>query len=118
HCAGLLPGAPFHVQGTALPCHAGAFVVTRLRSHGTQTVDGGSSEGTLRNTLEAIPRGTGWAPPRRTPRPRIRGVQTAVVTGSSAQAQTIHTDAYGRIKVRFFWDRQGQQDHTSSCWIR
>jgi len=51
-------------------------------------------------------------------RPRIRGVQTAVVTGSSAQEQAIHVDKFGRIKVRFYWDRVGQQDDTSSCWMR
>src|SRR5262249_41380850 len=25
---------------------------------------------------------------------------------------------YGRIKVRFLWDRSGKQDDTSSCWLR
>jgi type VI secretion system secreted protein VgrG len=30
----------------------------------------------------------------------------------------IHTDAYGRIKVQFHWDREGNHDQHSSCWIR
>jgi type VI secretion system secreted protein VgrG len=29
-----------------------------------------------------------------------------------------HTDRFGRVKVQFFWDREGQHDENSSCWIR
>ncbi len=49
---------------------------------------------------------------------RSAACRRPIVTGSSTQEQTIHTDKYGRIKVRFYWDRIGQQDHTASCWIR
>ena len=57
-----------------------------------------------------------FAPP--TPaRPRIFGVQTATVVGPDGEE--IHTDPYGRIKVRMHWDREqrGQADDTS-CWLR
>ena len=30
----------------------------------------------------------------------------------------IHTDEYGRIKVQFHWDRVGEEDENSSCWMR
>lgn len=30
----------------------------------------------------------------------------------------IWTDKYGRAKVWFPWDREGQQDQDSSCWVR
>src|SRR5262249_46456007 len=30
----------------------------------------------------------------------------------------IHTDKHGRVKVQFHWDRRGQHDENSSCWIR
>ena len=53
---------------------------------------------------------------RRTPRPVMRGPQTAKVTG--APGDEITTDEYGRIKVKFFWDRSAMQDDNSSCWIR
>src|SRR6185312_3665940 len=42
--------------------------------------------------------------------------QTAVVTGPAGTE--IFTDKYGRIKVQFFWDRQGKKDEHSSCWVR
>jgi len=51
-----------------------------------------------------------------TPRPFVHGPQTAVVVGPSGDE--IHTDKYGRIKVQFRWDRLGESDENSSCWIR
>ena len=50
------------------------------------------------------------------PRPRIDGPQNAVVVGPPNEE--IYTDAYGRVKVQFPWDREGGQDEHSSCWIR
>ncbi len=51
-----------------------------------------------------------------TPKPIIAGVQTAVVTGPSADE--IFTDQYGRIKVQFHWDREGDKDDKTTCFIR
>jgi uncharacterized protein involved in type VI secretion and phage assembly len=41
---------------------------------------------------------------------------TAVVVGPPGEE--IHVDAYGRVKVRFHWDRRGVDDDRSSCWLR
>ena len=46
----------------------------------------------------------------------MRGSQTARVVGPSGEE--IHTDKYGRVMVQFPWDRQGNFDEKSSCWIR
>jgi type VI secretion system secreted protein VgrG len=54
--------------------------------------------------------------PRKTPKPYIRGPQTAFVVGKSGEE--IWTDKYGRVKVQFHWDRDGQNDEKSSCWVR
>ena len=32
--------------------------------------------------------------------------------------EEIYTDQYGRVKCQFHWDRYGQADENSSCWIR
>ena len=32
--------------------------------------------------------------------------------------EEIYTDKYGRVKVKFHWDREGGRDEKSSCWIR
>ena len=54
--------------------------------------------------------------PRTTPRPLIRGPQTAIVVGP--KGEEVWTDEYGRVKVQFHWDRYGKADENSSCWIR
>lgn len=53
---------------------------------------------------------------RSTPKPVIAGTQTAIVVGKSGEE--IWTDKYGRVKVKFHWDRDTAKDETSSCWIR
>jgi type VI secretion system secreted protein VgrG len=53
---------------------------------------------------------------RTTPKPTVSGPQTAIVVGPSGEE--IHTDEYGRVKVKFHWDRYSKADENSSCWIR
>lgn len=48
--------------------------------------------------------------------PVVDGPQTAVVVGPSGEE--IYTDPMGRIKVQFHWDRYGNNDEHSGCWIR
>ncbi|HLY16855.1 MAG TPA: type VI secretion system tip protein VgrG [Bryobacteraceae bacterium] len=68
------------------------------------------------NRFESIPNTVPFRPARRARKPVIEGTQTAVVVGKSGEE--IWTDQYGRIKVQFFWDREGNADENSSCWIR
>lgn len=30
----------------------------------------------------------------------------------------MHTDQFGRVKVQFHWDREGQRDEKTTCWVR
>jgi type VI secretion system secreted protein VgrG len=68
------------------------------------------------NTFECIPHPTPFRPPRTTPIPVVRGSQTAIVVGPPGEE--IYVDLQGRVKVQFHWDRDGQYDDKSSCWIR
>lgn len=68
------------------------------------------------NTFTCIPFSTPFRPERVTPRPMAYGLQSAIVVGSSAEE--IWVDKYGRVKVQFFWDRQGKKNEQSSCWVR
>ena len=63
-----------------------------------------------------FPNSVSFRPPRLARKPVIASTQTAVVVGKSGEE--IWTDKYGRIKVQFFWDREGKADEKSSCWIR
>jgi type VI secretion system secreted protein VgrG len=49
-------------------------------------------------------------------KPAILGPQTARVVGK--KGEEIWTDPYGRVKVQFHWDREGESDENSSCWVR
>jgi type VI secretion system secreted protein VgrG len=46
----------------------------------------------------------------------VEGPQTAIVVGKSGEE--IWTDQYGRVKVQFHWDREGEHNENSSCWVR
>ncbi|MFL0357693.1 type VI secretion system Vgr family protein [Erythrobacter sp. GH1-10] len=64
----------------------------------------------------AIPAKTQFRAERKTEKPRVIGVESAIVTGPAGE--TIYTDEYGRVKVRFHWDRANTPDEQSTCWIR
>ena len=77
----------------------------------------GPTEGSVQHfAFEVQPTSLAWRPARTTPKPRTHGPQTAVVVGPPGEE--IWTDRYGRIKVQFHWDRLGQHDEHSSCWVR
>ncbi|AXA58051.1 type VI secretion system tip protein VgrG [Pseudomonas thivervalensis] len=69
-----------------------------------------------RNRFVATPWEASFRSQRMYKKPRVSGSQTAIVTGP--QGEDIHCDPYGRVKVRFFWDRAGLFDDGSSCWLR
>ena len=64
----------------------------------------------------AIQSDVAFRPPRLTPRPIVRGPQTAFVVGPGGEE--IYVDEHGRIKVQFHWDRYGEANEHSSCWVR
>jgi type VI secretion system secreted protein VgrG len=68
------------------------------------------------NQFLVIPSSVPLRPGRSTPKPVVEGVQTAIVAGPDGEE--IYTDEYGRIKVQFHWDREGERNENSSCWIR
>jgi type VI secretion system secreted protein VgrG len=68
------------------------------------------------NGFTCIASSTTFRPPRVSPAPRVKGLQSAIVVGPAGEE--IYTDQYGRVKVQFHWDREGTKDEKSSCWIR
>lgn len=75
-----------------------------------------SGEYSYQNSFEIMPDSLPFRPERVTDKPRIQGTQTAVVTGPANEE--IFTDKFGRVKVKFHWDREGKRDLDSSCWLR
>ena len=68
------------------------------------------------NSFTCIPHKIPFVPERSTPKPVVRGPHTAIVVGPPGEE--VFPDKFGRVKVQFFWDRQGKKDDNSSCWTR
>ncbi|KYF94249.1 type IV secretion protein Rhs [Sorangium cellulosum] len=104
------PGAVFSVSGHPHAALAGKpLLVTEFSIEGTHN-------GEWAMAGRAVFADAPFQPPRRTPKPTALGVQSATVVGP--KDQEIHTDEFGRVCVQFPWDRDGQNDEGSSCWIR
>nr|WIE91137.1 type VI secretion system tip protein TssI/VgrG [Mesorhizobium sp. WSM4875] len=87
----------------------------RLFDPGYRTQNEAHSEN-FKVVLGVAPAKLPYRPPRITPRPIMRGPQTATVVGPSGEE--IFTDKYARVKVQFHWDRLGKKDQNSSCFVR
>ena len=75
----------------------------------------GTSQGSWEVRCEARSADVPFRPPLATKKPKISGVESAVVVGPAGEE--IHTDEFGRVRVQFHWDRYGERNDDSSCWI-
>lgn len=118
NCRQLSAGHGFTLGG--LDGCEGDYVLTRVdhlaNLAGSYSQNTESEGPYYENRFRCIPAALPFRPDRRTARPRVEGGQTALVVGP--EGQEIFTDEYGRVKVQFFWDREGSQDANSSCWVR
>lgn len=71
---------------------------------------------TFRAVYEIVPKSSPYRSPLQTPWPEVGGIHTAVVVG--AKGEEIDTDKYGRVKIKFHWDRRTAEDDTVSVWVR
>ncbi|RKH11636.1 type VI secretion system tip protein VgrG [Corallococcus sp. CA053C] len=118
-CPRLTPGYQFDVDSPGDGAFAGEYTVVEVVHTGLQPDTLGGAEalqGLYQNRFRLLPASVPFRPRRVTPVPRISGVQTATVVGPAGEE--IHTDAHGRVKVLFHWDREGARDDKSSCWVR
>jgi len=116
---GLLSGATFSLTNFARDDQNREYLVLGV-SHALVTnayeTTGSTPELQYDCTFTAMDAKEQYRPPQETPKPEIRGPQTAIVVGVSGDEIT--TDEHGRVKVKFHWDRHAKGDETSSCWIR
>jgi type VI secretion system secreted protein VgrG len=118
NCRTLYAGGKFILSKHDCPSESGKpyAIIALEHESAAPTYLAGAGESYYRNRFTCIPAATAFRPARVTPRPVLTGSQTAMVVGPSGEE--IYTDKYGRIKVQFHWDRRGQYDEKSSCWIR
>ncbi|HVW54545.1 MAG TPA: type VI secretion system tip protein TssI/VgrG [Rhizobiaceae bacterium] len=69
-----------------------------------------------RNAFSCIPADRIARQPLPPPKPVVQGPQTAFVAGG--KKGEVKADEYGRIEVRFHWDREGKKNDKSSCLVR
>ncbi len=119
-CARFAAGGVFGLTGHPRADLNDDYLLWTVRHRGESEADleAGtiSPEVSYENSFRCVRRQVPFRPPRQTPWPRIRGAQTATVVGPPGEE--VHTDAQGRVMVRFHWDRSGSADERASCWIR
>ncbi len=122
NCSSMTSGYRFELTDHPISEENKLYLITALRHEAEQTpayISDKVSFNPYINSFNCIAHGSGapvFRPPRTTPKPIVQGSQTAYVVGPAGEE--IFTDKYGRVKVQFHWDREGQVDSGSSCWIR
>ena len=106
-----------------------SYVLTEVQhiasTGGSYSMSSDGSGDTYSNHFTCIPETTPFRPARLTPKPFVQGPQTAIVIGKSSytddsgddgggDGEEIWVDSYGRVIVRFPWDRAG----ACSCRVR
>jgi type VI secretion system secreted protein VgrG len=120
--AELVPGVTFRLRGHPHAALDRKYLLVRVRHVGEapeEMLHGGEGREQVArysNECECIEAERPWRPAPLHPKQRARGLQTAIVVGPGSEE--IHTDEFGRVKVRFHWDRHSPFDDTASCWIR
>lgn len=132
---GLFAGAVLETRDHALSDLCQKYLVIGVHHSGRSSEDlanrdtaGSHREDPFRNILECVPLSVPFRPELPARHPQALGIVTATVVGPPNEE--IFTDAHGRVKVRFHWDRRGpshdprsgdskdQDDVNSSCWVR
>ncbi len=134
----LMPGFFFKLKQHFRPDFNGSYVPTSVyhiaRQGGNFHISSTDAkcDYSYNNSFCCIPATTKFRPPQTTVLPNISSTQTALVVGrkETPQDEEIYTDEFGRVKVRFYWDRRkqnqpdGQDDPIApcpgdcSCWVR
>ena len=91
------------------------FLIMGIEHHGNNNYTTGSQAG-YGNKLYCVRKKIKFRPQMDSLKPAISGPQTAIIVGPPGEE--IYTDEMGRVKVQFHWDRYGQFDDKSSCWVR
>jgi type VI secretion system secreted protein VgrG len=117
----LMPGRWFRLTGhfdADGGDDANEFLVVECTHHATNNYQTDSGAAQYHNRVSCLRRKIPWRPGRgfHCTETKIYGIQTATVVGP--KNEEIHTDEFGRVRVQFHWDREGQGDERSSAWIR
>jgi len=115
---GIAPGYTFTLNNAPYADDNRAYLTVRARYRLQENryASGDSQASEHRIDFTVIPADIPWRPAQQAHWPKTHGPQTARVVGPTGES--IWTDKYGRVKVKFHWDRFGPADDGSSCWVR
>lgn len=115
---GVATGCTYTVSNHANPAMNREYLVTGatldLEDVGGEA--GSRQQFACRVAFDGHPTDEVFRPPRTVDKPRVSGLQRAVVTGP--KNQEIWCNDHGCVIVQFEWDRYGKRDENSSPWIR
>ena len=107
---GLGAGVLFSLAGHPIASQNKKYLVTAARFEArTNPHDAGEAgdDAGFRIAISAVDSRVPFRPLLSTRIPRVEGPQTAIVVGQGGEE--IWTDKYGRVKVQFHWDREGER---------
>jgi type VI secretion system secreted protein VgrG len=115
----LIPGYKFTLADHEANSLNVEYLITDVSHAGSQPQvleENACGSASYANSFTVIPATIQYRPPLITPKPIVTGLQTAIVVGP--KGEEIHTDEHGRVRVQFHWDRDGERNERSSCWLR
>ena len=121
-CSSLTSGYRFKLFNHPTGEQNGQYVITSITHEAEQNPTYATDddiEKPYNNSFTCLAYGKGappFRPMQKTRKPVIHGSQTAMVVGPAGEE--IFTDKFGRVKVQLHWDREGQDNPDSSCWVR
>ncbi|MGC1097895.1 type VI secretion system tip protein TssI/VgrG [Pantoea agglomerans] len=115
---GIAPGFTFSIINAPHFSDNGEYLVTSATYDFAENAYASGDTGDSRHNIHftVLPSSVTYRTPPETAWPKTHGPQTAKVVGP--KGESIWTDRYGRVKVKFHWDRLAKGDDTSSCWVR
>lgn len=113
------PGVKFALKNDKTESESGSYVITSVRHVASDRTHfaGDGTPPQYHNDFTCIPESVTYRPPRVTPKPVVRGPQTAIVTDGPESSS--YNDKYGRVRVKFHWSSErGPEKSGQSCWLR
>ncbi len=114
---GMAPGYFFNLTDRPSSAQNAEYLITKATYFFQENQPGSKQkETTWHIHFDAKPSSQRFQPENVAKRPVIAGPQSAIVTGPAGS--DIWCDKWGRVVIQFPWDRYGNNDENSSCWVR
>lgn len=117
-CSSFYAGGKFKLAKHESASEKDSYIIVGIHHRVTDNSFFAGEEGQSEygNDFACIPASVHFRPEQEHRRPQMRGPQSAIVVGPAGEE--IFIDEHCRIKVQFYWDREGKNDENTTCFIR